>query len=163
MIAFAEPNIKVERLKDNEPSSQASNSEVPEAYRSPSTNTCLLLGQSLAGQQEYSSSSPTENGHSNLQFPEVEDAEKVQKFMQSCLMGLQQMACKILAKVLIKAIQPGKKIKYPYSGRSKTAPLWWPPLPKNGRYSRGQENCVRHIEPDHLSKAGQNSLGARLR
>jgi hypothetical protein len=158
-----EPYIspKAERLEDDGIPPRVSDCENLEDYSSLSSKISLVSMQSPAGQSEHSSASSKAIRLQNPQLLKVADTEMVERFLESCLINLQQTACKLLAKILVKVIHPRKQTNYPYSGRSETAPSWWPPLPKAGRHVGKQANRVRHIEPDHLSKPGRNLSTAR--
>ncbi|OAA54101.1 hypothetical protein SPI_09035 [Niveomyces insectorum RCEF 264] len=61
--------------------------------------------------------------------------------------GLQQTACKLIAKAWVKLVEPKKQSTHPYTGSDEKAPEWWP---KPWGLSRDER--VRHKEPDHLYK-----------
>ncbi|KAK3903206.1 hypothetical protein C8A05DRAFT_14822, partial [Staphylotrichum tortipilum] len=75
----------------------------------------------------------------------IGDAKAVQRFYESRLKAVQQIACNGIAKAFVKVIAPKKQVTNPYTGGLGTAPDWWPE-----KYGDGKE--VRHIEPDHLHK-----------
>lgn len=77
------------------------------------------------------------------------DTAGIREFYVQCLKDLQQFVGRIIAKALVKLIEPKKQTTYPYSGGAATAPPWWPPT--------SGEGAIRHTEPDHLHKRG-NSL-----
>lgn len=87
---------------------------------------------------------------------EIGDTEKVVAFYETALRALQQLNCRSIAKVMIKAIEPRKQVKHSYNGGKSpitgkpgdpetTKPDWWP-------------SGVEHKEPDHLKKPGIRSL-----
>ncbi len=84
-----------------------------------------------------------------------EDAD-VSAFYTQRFMDLQQNSCKVIAKAFVKAIEPKKQTKHPYTGGSERAPSWWPPRPPGGTRATAKEGFVRHKEPDHLMKTGKN-------
>jgi|SRR3569833_1184438 len=63
--------------------------------------------------------------------------------------NLQQSACKLIAKAWVKLIEPKKQSNYPYTGDK--IPDWWPKP-----WGSGKAELVRHKEPDHLHKHGEN-------
>lgn len=67
--------------------------------------------------------------------------------------SLGQLACRDIAAIWIKWCHPKKQTRYPYKGRSRTAPDYWP---SSDHWEAGL-GC-RHIEPAHLKKSGQSSL-----
>lgn len=69
----------------------------------------------------------------------LNDIHETKNYIFHCLKHLRQIPCKILAKIWIKAIEPKKKIKYPYINGDAAKPNWWPV-------------DVQHKEPDHLQK-----------
>lgn len=69
----------------------------------------------------------------------LNDTQEIKNYIFHCLKHLRQNPCKILAKLWIKAIEPKKKIKYPYINGDSAKPKWWPV-------------DVQHREPDHLQK-----------
>ncbi|KAJ6157924.1 hypothetical protein N7470_005516 [Penicillium chermesinum] len=81
----------------------------------------------------------------------VRDQAFLWKYYETAFKKLQQINCRIIAKVYIKLVEPRKQVNYPYNGRrlvngrtqqldpSETRPPWWPP-------------GVSHKEPDHLPK-----------
>lgn len=83
----------------------------------------------------------------------VRDKAFLRKYYETAFKKLQQINCRILAKVYVKLVEPRKQVNYPYNGRrpfngqtqqldpSETKPPWWP-------------SGVSHREPDHLPKAG---------
>lgn len=75
----------------------------------------------------------------------LNDAQEIKNYIFHCLKHLRQIPCKILAKLWIKAIEPKKKIKYPYISGDSAKPTWWPV-------------DVQHREPDHLQKSERLQL-----
>ncbi|KAG0661950.1 hypothetical protein C6P45_001239 [Maudiozyma exigua] len=70
---------------------------------------------------------------------DLNDIQETKNYIFHCLKHLRQIPCKVLAKIWIKAIEPKKKIKYPYINGDAAKPNWWPV-------------DVQHKEPDHLQK-----------
>lgn len=83
---------------------------------------------------------------------EIGDTKKVTAFYTMAFKRLQQINCRLLAKNLIKIIEPRKQVRHPYNGGRKpggapgekgdpedTKPDWWP-------------RDVIHREPDHIKK-----------
>ena len=67
--------------------------------------------------------------------------------------SLGQLACRDIAAIWIKCCHSKKQTRYPYKGRSRTKPDYWP---SSDHWEAGL-GC-RHIEPAHLKKSGQSSL-----
>lgn len=83
---------------------------------------------------------------------QIGDTKKVTAFYTMAFKRLQQINCRLLAKNMIKIIEPRKQVKHPYNGGRKpggapgekgdpedTKPDWWP-------------RDVIHKEPDHIKK-----------
>ncbi|KAH8926903.1 hypothetical protein BT69DRAFT_1317293 [Atractiella rhizophila] len=66
-------------------------------------------------------------------------SESVSVFLQNEFSNLQQVSCRIVAKLWIKVIEPKKQNRYPYQRGERSKPDWWP-------------REIRHKEPDHLKK-----------
>ncbi len=62
---------------------------------------------------------------------------------------IQQTACRVIAKEMIKVLCPKKQANNPYIRRESATPAWWPKP-----WGTGPRDKVRHIEPDHLLKDG---------
>ncbi|KAK4236406.1 hypothetical protein C8A03DRAFT_35713 [Achaetomium macrosporum] len=69
------------------------------------------------------------------------------EFYEQRFKCIQQTACKIIAKAIVKLIAPKKQANNPYTGGDLTAPAWWPKP-----YGPGEKDKVRHVEPDHQWK-----------
>lgn len=67
--------------------------------------------------------------------------------------GLQQTACKLIAKAWVKLVEPKKQSTHPYTGSDEKAPDWWPKP-----WGTTRDEKVRHKEPDHLYKKGKQTL-----
>jgi hypothetical protein len=80
---------------------------------------------------------------------EIGDSEAVRQYYEQCFKCLQQTACKIIAKYIIKLIAPKKQANNPYTRGDATAPAWWPKP-----WGTGEKDKVRHVEPDHQWKKG---------
>ncbi|KAH7310070.1 hypothetical protein BKA65DRAFT_543427 [Rhexocercosporidium sp. MPI-PUGE-AT-0058] len=70
--------------------------------------------------------------------------KKIEKFYRARFQELPTLLCKIMAKAFVKAVEPRKQSRYPYSKGQISAPPWWPAL--------SGTNSVRHKDPDHLHK-----------
>jgi hypothetical protein len=93
----------------------------------------------------------------------IGDEKAVMAFYRRLLADGQQELCKKLAKWWIRAIHPNKQTNHPYAKGPEKKPPWWPLTPPNnavGEPIKGtmENGFVRHKEPDHLSKAGENPL-----
>ena len=87
----------------------------------------------------------------------LRDAKSLRQYYEKVFDSLQQVNCRILAKAYVRFVEPQKQVKYPYNGRKAVAgamqqlspeeskPPWWP-------------SQVRHREPDHLLKAGNQTF-----
>ena len=87
----------------------------------------------------------------------LRDAKSLRQYYEKLLDSLQQLNCRILAKAYVRFVEPQKQAKYPYNGRKavtgamqqlsseESKPPWWP-------------SQVRHREPDHLLKAGNQTF-----
>ncbi|KAK3302394.1 uncharacterized protein B0T15DRAFT_303917 [Chaetomium strumarium] len=78
---------------------------------------------------------------------QIGDENAVWKFYEHRFKCIQQTACKIMAKPIIKLISPKKQANNPYTGGDLTAPAWWPKP-----WGPGEKDKVRHVEPDHQWK-----------
>ncbi len=90
---------------------------------------------------------------------EIGNQQAVWELYDERFRGLQQSACKIMAKAWIKLIEPKKQSNHPYTGSDAGAPDWWPKP-----WGPTKEGRVRHKEPDHLHKHGERESprGARV-
>lgn len=80
------------------------------------------------------------------------DDAALEDYYRRSLISLQQINCRLIAKSIIKVIEPRKQVVHPYNGGKDVSgaprdpecskPPWWP---------RG----LRHKEPDHLRKTGK--------
>jgi Protein of unknown function (DUF2841) len=86
----------------------------------------------------------------------IGDSEEVWKFYQQRFRGVQQTACKLIAKHWIKAIEPKKQSRYPYTGGE--APPWWPKP-----WGSARDEVVTHKEPDHQKKNGLSPQAAQTK
>ncbi|KAK6069654.1 hypothetical protein SCUP234_10567 [Seiridium cupressi] len=77
----------------------------------------------------------------------ISDTKQLWQFYELRFKNCQQAACKLIAKAWIKTVEPKKQSTHPYTGKDEKAPDWWPQP-----WGDGQENKVRHKEPDHLYK-----------
>ncbi|CCD27014.1 uncharacterized protein NDAI_0J01220 [Naumovozyma dairenensis CBS 421] len=75
----------------------------------------------------------------------LNNREIIQKYLINCFKTLRQVPCKMIAKLWIKIIEPGKKTKFPYIKGDSMKPNWWP-------------QNVEHREPDHLQKTDRMYL-----
>ncbi|CAK7263439.1 hypothetical protein SEPCBS119000_000491 [Sporothrix epigloea] len=77
----------------------------------------------------------------------IGDAEAVWSIYDQRFRGLQQTACKLIAKAWVKLVEPKKQSTHPYTGSDEKAPDWWPKP-----WGPTRDEKVRHKEPDHLYK-----------
>lgn len=85
----------------------------------------------------------------------IGNKEEIWKFYDTRFKNIQQWACKIIAKAWVKLIEPKKQSTHPYTGSDEGAPEWWPKP-----WGSGRDERVRHKEPDHLYKPGENMFFA---
>ncbi|KAF7515106.1 hypothetical protein G7054_g14758 [Neopestalotiopsis clavispora] len=78
----------------------------------------------------------------------VKDAPQLWLFYEQRFKNCQQAACKLIAKIWIKTVEPKKQSNHPYTGEEGKAPDWWPKAHPNA----SPDEKVRHKEPDHLYK-----------
>jgi hypothetical protein len=83
----------------------------------------------------------------------VGNDKELWEFYETRFRGIQQSACKLIAKAWIKAVEPKKQSTHPYTGKDEKAPDWWPQA-----WGDGKDDRVRHKEPDHLYKKGIYNL-----
>lgn len=90
---------------------------------------------------------------------QISDESRMKGYYEKAFEAFQQINCRAIAKAFIKLIEPRKQVNYPYNGRragsgsspdqpldpEMTKPPWWPA-------------GVTHKEPDHLLKAGNESM-----
>lgn len=81
----------------------------------------------------------------------ISDSEEVKKFYYQRFKDMQQSSCKVMGKAFVKLLEPKKQTHHPYTKGNSCAPTWWPLQPG---IPEGNENHVRHKEPDHLLKPG---------
>ena len=82
----------------------------------------------------------------------ISDRDELLRWYEQSFKDLQQVNCKSVAKVWIKAIEEKKQINHPYNGGKQfngdseaSKPPWWP-------------RDVQHKEPDHLRKPCERRL-----
>lgn len=80
---------------------------------------------------------------------DMTDKTAAKDYITLSLYTIRQIPCKILAKMLVRIIEPKKKNKYPYKRGADGQPPWWP-------------DTVIHKEPDHLSKEARVTLLCHL-
>lgn len=114
----------------------------------------ILKDESLHKQSPYSQ---THRLESQAAIIPIKDANILRQYYRQVFEKIQQINCRVLAKVYVRVVEPHKQAKYPYNGRKAVAgvkqdltpeeskPPWWPP-------------GVRHREPDHLLKAGDRTF-----
>ncbi|CAK7213253.1 hypothetical protein SCUCBS95973_001738 [Sporothrix curviconia] len=78
---------------------------------------------------------------------QISEEQAIWKIYDQRFRGLQQTACKLIAKAWVKLVEPKKQSTHPYTGSDEKAPDWWPKPWGNTR-----DEKVRHKEPDHLYK-----------
>lgn len=77
----------------------------------------------------------------------INEAERIWHIYDLRFRGLQQTACKLIAKAWVKLVEPKKQSTHPYTGSDEKAPDWWPKP-----WGSTRDEKVRHKEPDHLYK-----------
>ncbi|KAK3990186.1 hypothetical protein QBC44DRAFT_358597 [Cladorrhinum sp. PSN332] len=87
----------------------------------------------------------------------IADTQAVWAYYIDGFTTLQQLACKIIGKVFVKAIAPKKQSHHPYTGGEERAPTWWPKP-----WGTQANEMVRHREPDHLYKRERIHLCAHI-
>ncbi|KAM7202130.1 Protein of unknown function (DUF2841) domain containing protein [Naviculisporaceae sp. PSN 640] len=85
----------------------------------------------------------------------IGNSDAVWQFYLDRFKGIQQNACKLIAKAWIKTVAPKKQSTHPYTG--KNIPSWWPKP-----WGKTQFEEVRHREPDHLKKYERIPLCAHI-
>jgi len=80
----------------------------------------------------------------------VGDGNELWEFYGQRFRNIQQNACKLIAKIWVKAVAPKKQTHNPYTAGDSKAPDWWPKP-----WGPGKDEKVRHVEPDHLLKKGR--------
>ncbi|KAI0390253.1 hypothetical protein F5Y17DRAFT_471974 [Xylariaceae sp. FL0594] len=115
-------------------------------------------GSSIISRKRDAAGSPRMSSHPRIpriSVPpkrgiEIGDDKAVYAFYDERLRLCQQSACKTIAKAWVKALEPRKQSKYPYTRGLDSAPEWWPRT-----YVKSGTDVIqkmRHREPDHLSK-----------
>lgn len=120
-----------------------------------------------------------------VRFP-IEDRKQVVMTLGRRLDQMQQLACKVILKAWIRAIEPKKQSNFPYVGSDKKkkqeaekngmkkrakpkngpdSPPWWPSAHEDWWGLLSHPACasldeVRHKEPDHLRKEGKPCVAA---
>ncbi|ETI23529.1 hypothetical protein G647_05331 [Cladophialophora carrionii CBS 160.54] len=88
----------------------------------------------------------------------VDDDKALAEWYRDAFLGLQQVSCRLVAKIWIKKIHPKKQSTHPYNGQmprnttpdsDRTRPPYWP-------------IDVRHREPDHIGKDERTQLLVHL-
>jgi len=77
----------------------------------------------------------------------VGDSDELWDFYATRFKNIQQNACKVIAKIWVKAVAPKKQTHNPYTKEDEARPGWWPKP-----WGPGKDERVRHKEPDHLLK-----------
>ncbi|KAI0146011.1 hypothetical protein F4776DRAFT_660882 [Hypoxylon sp. NC0597] len=90
---------------------------------------------------------PAASSSSSKKGITINDDKAIWQFYEDRFKGIQQSACKLIAKAWVKAVEPKKQSTHPYTGADEKAPDWWPKP-----WGPGKEHRVRHKEPDHLYK-----------
>ncbi|CAK7227762.1 hypothetical protein SEUCBS140593_006685 [Sporothrix eucalyptigena] len=78
---------------------------------------------------------------------QISDEQVIWNIYDQRFRGLQQTACKLIAKAWVKLVEPKKQSTHPYTGSDEKAPDWWPKP-----WGTTRDEKVRHKEPDHLYK-----------
>jgi Protein of unknown function (DUF2841) len=110
---------------------------------------------SVSTNNRRSSSNQGSKNQYHLDKFEISDVERLKDYLNDAFTSFQQINCRKLAKVWIRAIEPRKQVNFPYNARRKvkdsqtdsgaeTTTEWWPP-----------RHVCRHKEPDHLLKEGE--------
>jgi len=82
----------------------------------------------------------------------IGNSDEVWEFYGMRFRTIQQNACKLIAKIWVKAVAPKKQTHNPYTAGDEKAPDWWPKP-----WGPTKDDKVRHVEPDHLLKKGRHS------
>lgn len=79
----------------------------------------------------------------------IGNTEQIKEFYIQRFKVVQQTACKSIGKAFVKVVAPKKQASHPYTRGDASAPDWWPKP-----WGPGERDKVRHREPDHLWKRG---------
>lgn len=117
---------------------------------------------------------------------EIQDFDQVIYNLGLRFDQMQQLACKVVLKQIIKAIEPKKQSRFPYVNSARKEkendkpskkrnkkeegpdiPPWWPTERQEWWSRLPHPNCktlthVRHKEPDHLRKEGKLHRHSKL-
>ncbi|OAG38335.1 hypothetical protein AYO21_07455 [Fonsecaea monophora] len=88
----------------------------------------------------------------------VDDHEKLAQWYREAFLILQQVACRLVAKVWIKRIHPKKQSTHPYNGQM---PRGEPPDPDRTRPPYWPADVI-HREPDHIGRNERTRLLVHL-
>ncbi|OAL22551.1 hypothetical protein AYO22_07109 [Fonsecaea multimorphosa] len=88
----------------------------------------------------------------------VDDHEKLTQWYRQAFLVLQQVACRLVAKVWIKEIHPKKQSTHPYNGQM---PRGEPPDPNRTRPPYWPDDVI-HREPDHIGRDDRTRLLVHL-
>lgn len=134
------------------PNSITRRSSIKSEHASPSVWDARPQKRRRSSVRGLDSTSPSEEGESSPwteRRVKVSDTEELVRFYDQSFKDLQQVNCKSVAKVWIKAIEEKKQINHPYNGgkpdgpfggdSERSKPPWWP-------------RNIQHKEPDHLKK-----------
>ncbi|OAP61198.1 hypothetical protein AYL99_03399 [Fonsecaea erecta] len=88
----------------------------------------------------------------------VDDHEKLAQWYRQAFLILQQVACRLVAKVWIKEIHPKKQSTHPYNGQM---PRGEPPDPDRTRPPYWPAEVI-HREPDHIGRDDRTRLLVHL-
>lgn len=177
-----------QRVRNQEKSNVKIKSPVAEPARSRKRQRSTSRNQSLAEDDDDENEDWSDAVGADIEpeeqqvvrFP-IEDRSQVLDILGRRLDQMQQLACKVILKAWIRAIEPKKQSNYPYVGSDKkkrqdpekssqkkrskpkdgpAAPPWWPTAHEDWWRSMPHPECgtmdeVRHKEPDHLRKPGK--------
>jgi hypothetical protein len=132
-------------LPDNEPELHVSQKRrAPNELTTPRKKTTV---STATNRTAYSDSDDSNPGGEVETIPQhvplrIGDADALTTFYTTRLCQMQQLNCRLIAKVWIKVIQPKKQSNFAYKYGDSSKPPWWP-------------KDIKHQEPDHLKKHGE--------
>ena len=122
----------------------------------PRVNTAVCAIQQPTDVNESGNSDtaePAARDHEFVQF-RISDKDGLEKWFGEAFKAVQQVSCRLIAKVWIKKIHPRKQSTNPYNGNhprdkprdpERTKPDYWPA-------------GVQHKEPDHIDRSGKPAM-----
>jgi hypothetical protein len=78
---------------------------------------------------------------------QIGNDDEVEKFYSTRFKDMRQSACKVMAGIWVKLLEPKQQTHHPYTKGDGSAPPWWPPTTG--------VNHVRYKETNHLLKPGK--------